>query len=228
MNQELPDTPEDEELALSSLVYALLEEKYGKNGQNPKPYHNLEHTKRVVAAAQKIAREMGLDQKKIERISIAALCHDLEQAAGSGESERLSAEWAVEEMRKRGYSEEDCSDVYEMILGTITSLQNDTLTQAASASNNVGARIVADADLSTLGEATDIYMTSFNNLVEEQTGAKLESFSRPEIAKMALQQVRILKNHQFLTEEANTLFANKNDNIDAARSRAIRLVPPDE
>src|SRR4051812_16546382 len=100
-----------------------IERKYGADGEHPKGYHNLEHTKAVFEAAQAIA-DKAYERGKISHrdtllIAIAAAYHDVEHGLAGDESERASAVVARNKMEEVGvFTEEDVQKVEDAIMGT--------------------------------------------------------------------------------------------------------------
>lgn len=189
---------------LINYAFSEVERKYGKgvgDGETPKSYHNLLHTKEVLTAAQQIAKK-ALEAGKIgvadiPLIEIAASFHDIEQDLGSGNNERESARIAAEEMRKIGLKDEDVQKVKRMILATTVFFENGVMKQ--SATDDYLTQVLADADLSNLGQEPQFYWERAQNLLRE--------------VGFIGEQASFLENHRFYTEEAKRLFPHKKENI---------------
>lgn len=199
--------------------YALfeIEKKYGTgegDGQSPRRYHNKVHAQNVIDAAGKIA-QLAVKKGKIKNtdtplIKIAPAFHDIEQDLGSGLNEEESARKAEEQMRKTGfYSDEEIRKVREMIMATRVHYDEGGMSQFAT--ENYMTQIIADADLSNLGNPYELYWDRARRLLEEvkntrkPSGEDIKSFMRG--------QISFLQSHRFYTEEARALFPYKKDNI---------------
>lgn len=191
--------------------------KYGTgsgNGESPKEYHNLLHTDGVYSAAKKIeelAVENGrISQTDIPLVEIAAAFHDIEQDLGGGVNEEKSASIAEEQMRKAGiYSEEDITKVVGMILGTKVYFEDGILKQ--SATNDYLSKIVCDADLSSLGDEQDVYVSTSTGLLYEIT--KTHEPTDEQIQGHMKNQMNLLSNHQFYTDEATIIYPHQGENL---------------
>lgn len=208
-----------ESITTELVNYALseVERKYGTgegDGLNPKKYHNRAHSEEVLTAARRIA-QLSLEAKKIAAsdislIEIAASFHDIEQDLKSGQNEAESAQVAEEEMRKRGFNEEDIQKVKRMILASTVYFVDGVSKQ--SATDEYLTKIISDADLASLGSETHIYWKSAKRLLQEIKTT--DEPPREDVIAFTEGQTPFLTNHQYYTEEAKALFIHKQENIE--------------
>ena len=83
-----------------------------------RPFHNLEHTLAVVAAAEEIGSRTELSDDEMESAVIAAWLHDVGYLEGEGDHELKAAERARELLRAWGASNPKIQEVTEAILAT--------------------------------------------------------------------------------------------------------------
>lgn len=103
-------------------------------------FHNLDH----IEACLILADEFEHDDP---RITLALCYHDVVHDTRSSNNEKLSADWALHDLRNAGAKEADSSTVARLILAT----NHRALPKGADE------MIVADVDLSVLGSASDDY-----------------------------------------------------------------------
>jgi len=213
---ELEKSNERREQIIAKLVadaLAQVSQKYGPEGQNPKAYHNLDHTLSVMKATADLCDfvicEGRMKPFYKDLLMVAAAHHDIEQDMGP-ENEAASAEIAAEKMKEVGiFTEIDIRTVERVILATKIEVTEEGVTQ--SASDNLLTQILADADLSNVGRDTDTYMHNLYNLyVELNPGKDLED---REYYDYLGKQRQFNSNHKFYTPEANVLFPGKEENI---------------
>lgn len=209
--------------------FALREvaQKYGANDTNVegyKFYHNLEHTKNVLASAKKLA-ERAIENGNIAGaedvlVEISAVFHDIEQGLGGGANEEESVRIAQEEMSKtKVFSLEDIEKVKKMVLSTTVSFEGGVMKQ--SATDDYLEKLVADADLSSLGQPSEIYWKSAQALLKETKHTDAPTLE--DQLAWALGQIAFLSNHEFYTNEAKELFPHKEENIEFAKAQIKRI-----
>lgn len=195
-----------------------VERKYGRgsgDGEIPKAYHNRTHSEEVLSATRDIA-ELALKTGRISSsdiflAEIAASFHDIEQGLGGGQNENESAKLAEEAMRKAGiFNGEDIQKVRRMILATTVHFEGAVMEQ--SATGEYLTQIVADADLSSLGQKPTFYWDRAERLLKEIRGT--DNPAREDEVAFTKRQLILLENHQFYTEEARGLFTHKRENIE--------------
>jgi predicted metal-dependent HD superfamily phosphohydrolase len=210
-----------------NFALAKVEQKYGTgvgDGENPKFYHNLEHTKNVLESARKIA-ELAIKNGNIKvgdevLVEMAAAGHDLVHGLSEGESERQSSHGIQEEMVKsKAFTVTESEEVNQIILATIVSFENGVMKQ--SATEDYLTKIMADADLSSIGQPTEYYWRVSQSYFHEIKGT--ESPSLEDQLAWARGQIAFISNHEFYTEEAKQLFPHKEENIMFAKEQVRRL-----
>jgi predicted metal-dependent HD superfamily phosphohydrolase len=160
---------------LADQAFAVIDTKYGPDGQSPKGYHNVVHSRDyVVGGIIELADLMVARGKITPRdkalLTVGGAFHDVEQDLGSGTNEAASAQAAISAMREAGvFTPSDESVVEEVIMGTIIDFKDGVMLQSAS-ENNLLAQIVADADLSPLGRDTRTYWDSSFDIFTELYG----------------------------------------------------------
>jgi hypothetical protein len=192
-------------------AYSEIERKYGEKGLTPKKYHNVQHSKDVVAATEAIA-DKAIESGKITPkdkilLSIAAAYHDFEQDLGDDaanvEESAMQACWQMEEAGVFSY--DDIEQVAHTIFGTVVRHKDGHLLQAGG---DIFAQILADADLSNLGSDQDRYwdraLSLFAELHPDNRG--MEAFMR--------ENHDLLAHHKYFTDEARELFPHQSDNLD--------------
>ena len=187
---------------------------YGPNGQNPKEYHNQDHALAVTRAAEQIAnlgitRKLIASERDIHLVTIAAVWHDGRHSVrhSAGYNEYVSAYMAACAMRETGvFSERETETVQRMIKATQVKFVDGKVIQAAD-HNEYLQKLLADADLSNLGQPFDYYWHTTENLYQELMG---EPGSQQAVAKMGL---GFMAGHDFLTDEAVELFPHQDENI---------------
>lgn len=214
-------------LEVIDFALARVEQKYGTgigDGEKPKFYHNLEHTKNVLESARKLA-ELAIKNGKIKGddeplLEMAAAGHDLEQDLGSGKNERESSREIQEEMVKLGiFSREEIQRVDAILLATIFFLEGDLVKQ--SVTGDYATKIMADADLCALGQPTEYYWKTAQDFLHEIKGTTEPTLE--DQLSWAERQVSLLSGHQYFTEEAKELFPHVQENLVYAKEQVIRL-----
>lgn len=196
---------------IKTSVLKLIDRKYGPAGNEPKFYHNTKHTLAVLAAAEEISNlafSRGLiSERDRQLVTIAAVCHDSHHSAKRRNNELLSANFAKSQMRKAGvFTDAEQDLVWNMIMATQVKFTDKKVYQSARAGNYMD-QLLADADLSNLGQPFEQYWQGTSNLYQENHGAP---GSTKEVARFGLE---FIKKHSFYTKEANQLFPHQADNI---------------
>lgn len=153
-------------------------------------YHNAQHTKNVIHAAQQLAKAEMLSHHETTILQTAALFHDAGFLEGYDNHEELSCKIAKETLPGFGYREEDIAEVCRLIMATRFQ-QKPT--------DNLEA-ILCDADLSYLG--TEEYFSTAESLfVELQKVGKLKTWE--EWQKL---QLKFLEAHQYYSRSAKKMY----------------------
>jgi predicted metal-dependent HD superfamily phosphohydrolase len=149
-------------------------------------YHSLVHTLDVLAAAERIGREEGLDDESLELVQVAALLHDtgflIQYFNNEPEACKLAREW----MPPFGYTPGQIDTVCEMIMAT----------RIPQSPPHHGAQVLCDADLDYLGREDffPIGQTLFQEFLQHGVVDGEKSWNRL--------QVSFLESHQYFTKTA--------------------------
>lgn len=174
-------------------VHDFLMPKLEKELPSGLSYHNAEHTRGVIAAAEKLGRAEGIDEEEMTLLKTAALFHDsgfLQQPDGH---EEISCILARDYLPTYGYSSGQVEKICRIIMST-------RLPQ--NPSGRLG-MLLCDADLYYLGQ--DGYAEQAARLREELK-ARGESGSESE---WQLQQIEFLSTHRYFTHSAQSLLDKK-------------------
>jgi len=166
-------------------VYNFLMNKLEKDLPSYLVYHNAQHTKNVIAAAEHLASVENVSGKDLILLKTAALFHDagfLEQAV---EHEEISCEIAKRHLPQYDYS----TDQIDIICRAI---RDTKIPQVAE--DHLG-KILCDADLYYMG--TDEYSLNANNLFEE-----FKITHALKAAEWQAQQIAFLSTHKYFTQTA--------------------------
>jgi len=160
-------------------------------------YHQAEHTKYVISAAEKLAHSENIKEDELVLLKTAALFHDagfLQQADGH---EEISCILARDYLPDFGYSSDQIEHICQIIMAT-------RLPQTPI--NQLG-KILADADLFYLGK---------ENYTEEAEKLFHELKNRGAVkteAEWQLMQIEFLSSHKYFTESAINLLEDKKQAI---------------
>jgi len=122
-------------------VILHVEQLYALPPLNSYIYHNLDHTRSVVAAIQLLANDIDLPEEEKEIGVVAAWLHDIGHVGGSTGHEERSARMAREFLTGIGYPSPMIDRVCDTILAT----------RLPQNPRNELERLICDADLSYLG-----------------------------------------------------------------------------
>lgn len=162
-------------------------------------YHNVEHTKSVMAAAEKLAGTENIAPDDLTLLKTAALLHDYGFVQNHADHERIGCELVRKLLPDYDYSTEQIEAICEMIMAT-------RLPQ--SPKTHLG-ELLCDADLYYLG--TSEYEKYADRLYAE---FKAHGIVTSE-AEWHARQINFLKTHQYFTASAkNHLEANKQKNLE--------------
>jgi predicted metal-dependent HD superfamily phosphohydrolase len=182
-------------------------------------YHNLDHTKLVVAAAQQIANHYHLEEKDFFAVIIAAWFHDLGYYNGpvTGHEERGAA-IAEEYLTGRSVESDIVNTVSDCILSTKMPQDPKNLLQ----------QIVCDADLFHLGGDQ---FSERNKLLHKEMELMLnKGISKADWRKGT---IKLLESHHYHTDYCQLLLnEKKQQNLEkikmklASMAESIRQPPP--
>lgn len=167
-------------------------------------YHDINHTKDVCQAVERLALMEGLVGEDVFLLKSAALYHDAGFTQQYESNEPIGAELAREALHRFGYSEEQIQTVEELILATKVPQQP----------KNHLEQIICDADLDYLGR------DDFHPIAE---GLKRELMERGKIEtdeQWDEIQIKFLTAHQYFTESAIKMRqAKKMEHVEEIKQR---------
>lgn len=148
-------------------------------------YHNVGHTREVLANVQRIAKEEGItDERTLLLMKLAALFHDTGFIYVYKDHEEKSFEFAREELKGYNLTNEEINMIGGMIMAT----------KIPQSPRNHYEQIICDADLDYLGR--DDFDVISNNLKKE---VLLYGIAQTE-AEWEERQIRFIEAHQYFTE----------------------------
>ncbi|UKN02090.1 HD domain-containing protein [Paracrocinitomix mangrovi] len=169
-------------------------------------YHDYTHTIDVVNQAELIGYGEGVSDHQILLLKTAALFHDTGHTIESNGHEEHSCTIAREWLTEYNYSEEQISEICNIIMATKMPPNPQTLLQ----------RIICDSDLDYLGR-TDFIPTS-NALYKELEAIGVMN----DINEWNKLQIKFLSGHQFYTATSRRLReVNKQSQIDRIQKLVV-------
>lgn len=187
------------ESQLISKARAFAEHVFKDRTFEDRPFHNLEHTRNVVAAAEEIGTHMELTEDELESAIVAAWLHDIGYLQGEGDHERHAADKARDLLTSWGASQKKVAEVTEAILSTKLPQQPRSLVS----------QVLCDADLYHLSTTS----------CTEQSARLREEWETQGKASMPDDQwlrhnLEFLENHHYHTPYGQTILqAGKKKNI---------------
>jgi predicted metal-dependent HD superfamily phosphohydrolase len=164
----------------------------------------------VSALADMSIAKGRLNPRDKSLLIVGAAFHDVEQDLGSGAIEEASSATAREAMQSESvFTVEDQDLVDRLIMGTKIHFEDGVMKQTAEREDYL-VRLLADADLSSLGRPTDIYWARSVGLFHEFFG---ESPTKDDQIAFLNNQITPLTHHVYFTEEAVELFPHQADNL---------------
>lgn len=162
-------------------------------------YHNLNHTKEVVAAIDVIAKQEELNENDTALLKIAAWFHDVGHNANEHDHEAESVKIMSAKLSEWGVQDSKIDAIDRIIMSTqIPQIPSDTLS-----------KIICDADLYHLStdsfvEKSEALRTELNSLCEEQMSEK----------DWNLKTIEFMANHEYHTSFGKTfLEPGKQENL---------------
>lgn len=150
----------DEMSEIAEIVNDELEQRYGPQSVTPLAYHNASHSFDAARRGIQLLRvhsEIAPDLFEMSRapslIVATLLLHDIYQLEGSGENERLSADFAARLLSRYGFREDEVYLNKDMIMATVTEIDSGRLRQpmlAHTVSHNPLCLIAATADINAI------------------------------------------------------------------------------
>jgi HD superfamily phosphodiesterase len=147
-------------------------------------YHNVEHSRKVLDAAVRIADAEGVTGDKLVLLKTAAILHDCGFLKQYTKNEPVGCKLAMDILPAYGYSQNEIDEVCQLILSTAIP-QNP---------QNRLSEILCDADLDYLGCAD--FFPIAEALRKELEGNGV-TFSEPDWLRFEL---NFLKQHKYFTE----------------------------
>jgi uncharacterized protein len=148
-------------------------------------YHNVGHTKEVLANVERIAREEGIkDERTLLLMRLAALFHDTGFIYVYKNHEEKSFEFAKEELKQYNLSKAEMDIIEGMIMAT----------KIPQTPHNHFEQIICDADLDYLGR--DDFDIISNNLKKE---VLLFGIAQTE-AEWEEKQIQFIEAHRYFTK----------------------------
>ena len=174
-------------------------------------YHNLSHTKDVVAAAVQISNHYQLNGKDFFITVCAAWFHDLGYLINLGNHEQNSAQAATDFLKHKDVD----AVVIEKIAGAIMA------TQMPQKPTNLLEEILCDADLFHLG--TDDYRKKSRLLREEMTLVYHKEISKSDWRQKTIE---LMEQHQYFTDYCRELLNDKkNRNLEQLKQKQAENIP---
>jgi predicted metal-dependent HD superfamily phosphohydrolase len=153
-------------------------------------FHNVDHTREVVEAAQEIGRQSGLGDKEMETLLIAAWLHDVGYRDGRVNHERTSMHIARTFLEEQGVGEKRIEKVLQCIAAT----------EMPQRPQGLLAEVMCDADLYHL--ATDQYAEKTELLRQEVSLLTGEKVSK---RKWLYGNKLFYEKHHYFTEYGRTV-----------------------
>ncbi len=166
-------------------VYNFLMNKLEKDLPSFLVYHNAQHTKNVIAAAEHLAQTENICENDLVLLKTAALFHDAGFLQQTDNHEEISCEIAKRHLPQYGYTPEQI----DIICGAV---RDTKIPQVAE--DHLG-KILCDADLFYLG--TDEYTINAGKLFDEfKITHSLKN------AEWRGRQIAFLSSHRYFTQTA--------------------------
>lgn len=170
-------------------------------------YHNLEHTKNVVAAIETICKAEKIDQEKTRMLILAGWFHDAGYIDGIKNHEKRSVKIALPFLQDKKISDDIQQNVSDLILATTFNY----------IPRNKLEKIIKDADNAHLAMAN--YPETLAKLRKEWESLNNNKYSDTEWITL---NVDFLKNHQYHTKFAQTEWQKiKDNNLKLIESKLI-------
>ena len=167
-------------------------------------YHNINHTKGVIEAAEQIGIAENIIGINLVLLKTAALFHDVGFLNNHHDHEEFSCQMAMKYLPGYDYTEEQIDTICEMIMAT----------KMPQAANNHMSQILCDADLYYLG--TDKYTVNAESLYKEYKKFGIVKTQ----TEWELKQIEFLSTHHYFTKTAALQRdERKQENLELLRSK---------
>lgn len=157
-------------------------------------YHDTDHTRMVVDAAEEIGAASGLNDEQLEIVVLAAWLHDTGYTQAYEGHEQKSVEIARRFLGEQGYPEQKI----EAVAGCIAA------THYPQQPNNLLEEVVCDADMVHLGHTG--YGEKVSSLRDEWQMLLDRRYSDPEWLR---RNIAFIQNHTFHTAYANARYGDQ-------------------
>ncbi|MDV3307467.1 MAG: DUF5706 domain-containing protein [Cyclobacteriaceae bacterium] len=199
------------ETALITKAKAFAEETFNNAVFDRLTYHNLEHTKDVVRAAEIVGRESDLNPDEMESVLVAAWLHDIGYVNGGDNHEAASAEMAQQLLKEWGASTRKAVEVADAIRATRMPQQPHSMVS----------KVLCDADLFQLSQPD--HLQHSQRLREEWEAQKGETIPEKEWMQTTLD---FLQRHRYHTPYGKTVLEReKKKNISELRKALGEPLP---
>ncbi|WP_235296164.1 HD domain-containing protein [Portibacter marinus] len=156
-------------------------------------YHSTEHTKYVVKLSEYIGNKVGLNERELFLVKVAALYHDLGFIIGPEDHEEKSCTLAIKDLPDYNIDQEEIEKICGMIMAT----------KIPQVPTNIYEKVLADADLEYL--STDSFERISNLLYKE-----LQHFNDDlTLDKWNEIQIAFIANHEYHTRYCKQNRENK-------------------
>ncbi len=174
-------------------------------------YHDWQHTENVVEAVRELGIGIGLDEKQLEVLQIAAWFHDSGYDKGADNHEERGCEHAQAFLSQHNFNPDTIATVKRLILATKVPYQPQDILE----------EVICDADLSHLGKK--IYWDRCGRVRQELLMTKSVVMSEQEWVDFELD---FLNRHRYYTTIAEDLYnERKLKHIKQLRKQKLRLNP---
>jgi predicted metal-dependent HD superfamily phosphohydrolase len=158
-------------------------------------YHNLQHTLKVVNAAEEIGSLSGLSEDDIESVIIAAWIHDTGYEEDCDCHEETAIKNAIKLLTEWGASQQKIETIAGLIKATKMPQQPTTLAE----------KVLCDADLSHLGD--DNIVECGNQIRKEFETIKKITFDTDE--EWIAYNIKFFSDHQYFTPYGQTVLQKR-------------------
>ena len=174
-------------------------------------YHDLDHTRNVVASVNELIEAYSISDEKIENLQLAAWFHDTGYSEGPKEHEERSCAHATDWLKKNSFPQERIASVCALIMST----------KLPQNPKNELEQIIGDADMAHLGKKT--YWERCDLVRQEMAYITGKHMTEKEWIEFEL---HFLENHSFHTAIAEKEYGKrKHKNIRELLKQKIRLYP---
>lgn len=178
------------ETALINKARAFAEQTFNNSVFDRLTYHNLEHTRDVVRAAEIIGRQSDLNEEEMESVLVAAWLHDIGYVNGGDDHEATAAEMAQGLLSEWGAPARKAMEVADAIRSTRMPQQPETMVS----------KVLCDADLFQLSQEDHLkHSQKLRAELEAQKGEPI-----PEVEWMRT-TLDFLQRHEYHTPYGKTV-----------------------